>query len=270
MTDFSSVLDFGIRFGDHPDYPDASRQLNVLYATSVDSPTAFFVDPSSCTTVRSDNNLVTLLRDIIVNEVITPLALGTTTNLNAIRVAINSSPLCVCMTSITHLNVRRLNTKNMEFYLRNALTAKVPSITFVIDVSHLDFDFASGGPMNYLDWDRISPTAFQSSLRQGPPPSASAAGITAVDLQAAVANLSTGIAAAVTSGINTHATALTAQFVAATGSSRPPAASSTSASPSLRLFNHNALPSDVKARYLARIDDAPILGSVIALSRGYR
>ena len=178
-----------------------------------------------------------------------------------------SSPICVCLTSSLYLANRRLDNRrltaaNMTYYLRNALSTKIPSITFIVQISHLDFDLSSG-PMNYLNWDRISPTPFPSSVRSAVPPASTVGGITPADLQTAVANLSTGLAAAVTSGINTHATNLTSQFLAATTAPRPATASSASASTSLRLFNYNALPADVKARYLDRIDDAPILGSVI-------
>ena len=267
MTDFSSVTDFCIRFGDHPDFPDASAQLNALYATSIDDPTAFFVDPTSCTDVSPDQDLMNLLRNVLINEVVNPVAIGTTVHPNSIRVAIMSSPICVCLTNSLYLANRRLDNRrltaaNMTYYLRNALSTKVPSITFIVQISHLDFDLSSG-PMNYLNWDRISPTPFPSSVRSAVPPTSAVGGITPADLQTAVASLSTGLAAAVTSGINTHATNLTSQFLAATSTPRPATASSSSASSSPRLFNHNALPADVKARYLARIDDAPILGSVI-------
>jgi hypothetical protein len=77
MTDFSSVADFGISFGDHPEFPDASAQLNSLYATSIDDPAAFFVNPTSCTSVRPEQDLLmNLLCNVFITEVINPVHQG--------------------------------------------------------------------------------------------------------------------------------------------------------------------------------------------------
>jgi hypothetical protein len=139
MTDFSSVTNFCIRFGDHPEFPDASAQLNSLYdATLIDDPAAFSVDPTSCTDVRPDQDLMNLLCNVLINEVINPVAIGTTVlHPNSIRVAIMSSPICVCLTNSLYLANRRLDNRrltaaNMTYYLRNALLTKVPSITFIV------------------------------------------------------------------------------------------------------------------------------------------
>jgi len=270
MTDFSSVTDFCVRFSDHPHFPEASAEMNSLYSTSLADPSAFFVDPTSWTDVLADNDLMNLIRHVIIHEVITPVAIGNTTLPNNIRVAVTSAPISVCVTSTITSNRkqddRRLTSSNMVYFLRNALSTKVPSITFLVSISHLHFDLSTG-PMDYRNWDRISTTPFASSARPAAPVGPSVGGITPADLQAAVANLSanlsSGIAAAVTTGVNTHATNLTAQFAALAGPSRPATAPSTSTSSSLRIFNHNALPSDVKARYLARIDERPTLGVTV-------
>ena len=104
MTDFSSVANFGIRFGNHPKFPDASAQLNGLYATSIANPTAFFVDPTSCTDVRPDQDLMNLLRNVLITKVINPIAVGVTTNLTNICIAVMSSPICICLTSSLYLH----------------------------------------------------------------------------------------------------------------------------------------------------------------------
>jgi hypothetical protein len=96
MTDFSAVANFGICIGDHPDFPDASStQLNHLYATLLNNPTVFFVDPTSCTNIRPNQDIMAHLCDVLVNEVIVPVAMGTTINTNCICIAFNSSPLCL-------------------------------------------------------------------------------------------------------------------------------------------------------------------------------
>ena len=200
MPDFSTVTDFCVRFTDHHVHPLASRQLNSLYATSLDDPTAFFVDPATCDEIRPDTDLVSILRVSIVEEVIYPLAQGHTTGVHPIRLAISSCPLSVCQTMNSHLGTRRLNARNLEFYLTHALRAPVPSITFIVDINQLYFDFDADGNMNFLDWTRIGPVAFPAP----PAPPASAAvppALTAADLQAAVASL-TGLATAVTTGIS--------------------------------------------------------------------
>lgn len=242
---FSLVTDLAISFAPHPVFPKMHTDLNNLYADSLVNHLEIYVDPTTEDEVKPDADLLPTIRHILATDMIFPYATETP-DLAPITAIINSAALHVLFGNTR----RRLNKDSLTRALEWAIAQSKDKIDIQINISHVYLD-TSSGPLNYLDWTKLSIT--KTTITATPAP------LTARD-----------IAQAVASAIPPPPTAqqLATAFAAAYPSQPTTVTSSTTANPTsmstqgfLFTFNHNILPPDVKLRYTNKLDKGLIVGS---------
>eukprot|EP00428_Durinskia_dybowskii_P010845 CAMPEP_0170288996 /NCGR_PEP_ID=MMETSP0116_2-20130129/44559_1 /TAXON_ID=400756 /ORGANISM="Durinskia baltica, Strain CSIRO CS-38" /LENGTH=175 /DNA_ID=CAMNT_0010540421 /DNA_START=392 /DNA_END=915 /DNA_ORIENTATION=+ len=149
---FRPIVEFNLSFSRHPIFKDAHSDLNTIYADALPFHQELYVDPADESEVKPDRDLIPLLRQKIAEQLIKPYAIDTPT-LAPITAVINQAALQVQCGLVR----RRLTKDSLTRALEIALANHNDFIQIEIGLSHVYLD-TSAGPLNYLDWTKITTT----------------------------------------------------------------------------------------------------------------
>ena len=166
-----------LRFIANPIYPEAHKHLNDHYSGVMPNPGRLFTDETLRNKLKTDSEILSIVRNIITSEMIALDAAQTTNPVTTLTPLINSAALHVSIGKYQG----RLNRTNLELALDDALANSKDSVEIRIVTAHLYFGDGSE-PITYLDWSQITMTA--PTTRRAAP---SGTSLTAEDVAKAVA-----------------------------------------------------------------------------------
>lgn len=259
--DFSSIVDMTIKFSPNPLDPNAHTFMNQHYADAIPNFERLFVDPDTKTEILPDHELLTTLREIIIEDMIKHYATQTP-DTTSIAPIINTAALSV----VYHENNRRVTKNSMTHALLDAIAKKKNTVTIFIGLSHVYFPKHEA--INYLDWRKFSTSALPSphpghtDTVISPAPSHEST-ITVNDLTTALNALPTSFATALAHVLPNQP----AQPGPPNPGHHHPHSNTGNhhdmTTTTIYNFNPNALPADVRTRYDNKNNGGLIAGSTV-------
>ena len=217
-------------------------------------PGRLFTDETRQDQLKTDSEILTLVREVITTEMIAPEAAQTVDLVVTVAPLIRSAALYV---SVGSKYQSRLNRANLKMALDDALANSKTSLEIRVSTAHLYFGDGVN-PITYLDWNKILTTAPASAVPAVAP-------LTAVDIAQAVAQAIPKVMTAVELAATLAPLTSGSSSGGSTASSATGAAFSSSYSTQyvMSQFNPGALPADVKTRYENKLKGGNIVGSTV-------